>query len=90
MELKNYQKRVMRNLSSYLGFLNEYDMVEAWKQYWEDKGNGADTMEAIWNMRHIYGGVARKQTIPAFNGIYIDKITELNNIICESIEIELK
>lgn len=66
------------------------EYVEAWKQYWEDKGNGADTMEAIWNMRHIYGGVARKQTIPAFNGIYIDKITELNNIICESIENELK
>ena len=37
MELKNYQKRVMRNLSSYLGFLNEYDMVEAWKQYWAEQ-----------------------------------------------------
>ena len=37
MELKNYQKRVMRNLSSYLGFLNENDMVEAWKQYWAEQ-----------------------------------------------------
>lgn len=37
MELKNYQKRVMRNLSSYLGFLNEYDMIEAWKQYWAEQ-----------------------------------------------------
>ena len=37
MELKNYQKRVMRNLSSYLGFLNEYDMVEAWKQFWAEQ-----------------------------------------------------
>ena len=26
MELKNYQKRVMKNLSSYLDFLNQYDM----------------------------------------------------------------
>lgn len=37
MELKNYQKRVMRNLSSYLSFLNEYDMVEAWKRYWAEQ-----------------------------------------------------
>ena len=37
MELKNYQKRVMRSLSSYLSFLNEYDMVEAWKRYWAEQ-----------------------------------------------------
>ena len=29
MELKIYQKRVMKNLSSYLDFLNDYDMNEA-------------------------------------------------------------
>ena len=34
MELKNYQKRVMKNLSSYLDLLNEYDMNEAWRRYW--------------------------------------------------------
>jgi hypothetical protein len=54
-----------------------------------DKGNGADSMEAIWNMRFNHGGVARKQTIPAINGIYLDTISRLNNIICKSIEDEL-
>ena len=34
MELKNYQKRVMKNLSSYLDFLNQYDMKKAWSVYW--------------------------------------------------------
>lgn len=34
MELKNYQKRVMKNLSSYLDFLNQYDMKKAWSEYW--------------------------------------------------------
>ena len=65
------------------------EYVEAWKQYWMDKGNGADSMEAIWNMRFNHGGVARKQTIPAINGIYLDTISRLNNIICISIEDEL-
>ena len=37
MELKNYQKRVMKNLSSYLDFLNEYDLFEAWKRYWNEQ-----------------------------------------------------
>ncbi len=37
MELKNYQKRVMKNLSSYLAFLNEYDMQTAWNQYWAEQ-----------------------------------------------------
>lgn len=37
MELKIYQKRVMKNLSSYLDFLNDYDMNEAWKRYWAEQ-----------------------------------------------------
>ena len=59
------------------------------KQYWADRGNGADSMEAIWNMRFNHGGVARKQAIPAINGIYLDTMSRLNDIICKSIEDEL-
>ena len=66
------------------------EYVEAWKQYWMDKGNGADSMEAIWNMRFNHGGVARKQAIPAINGIYLDTMSQLNDIICKSIEAELE
>ena len=62
---------------------------EAWKQYWKDKENGADSMEAIAWMRFNHGGVARKQAMPQINGIYLEKINQLNAIICESIENEL-
>lgn len=62
---------------------------EAWKQYWQDKDNGADSMEAIAWMRFKHGGVARKQAMPQINGIYLEKINQLNTIICESIENEL-
>ena len=38
MELKNYQKQVMNDLSAYLGHLNQDgDMFAAWKGYWMDK-----------------------------------------------------
>ena len=38
MELKNYQKTVIDDLSAYLGHLNqEHDIVSAWKGYWMDK-----------------------------------------------------
>ena len=62
---------------------------EAWEQYWQDKENGADSMEAICTMRFNHGGVARKQAKPQINGIYLEKINRLNAIICESIENEL-
>ena len=35
MELKNYQKKVINNLSSYLEYLNETNtLFEAWEEYW--------------------------------------------------------
>ena len=35
MELKNYQKNVMRNLSSYLEWVNkDNNIIKAWKDYW--------------------------------------------------------
>ncbi len=35
MELKNYQKAVMKDLTSYLTHLNDDDnLFKAWKHYW--------------------------------------------------------
>ena len=62
---------------------------EAWKQYWQDKANGADSMTAIWFMRFKHGGVARKQAMPQINGIFLEKLNRLNDAVCQSIENEL-
>lgn len=62
---------------------------EAWKQYWQDKADGADSMTAISFMRCQYGGVARKQAIPQINGIFLEKLNRLNEAVCKSIENEL-
>lgn len=38
MELNNYQKQVMRDLSAYLVCVNEnVSLSDAWQQYWFDK-----------------------------------------------------
>ena len=38
MELKNYQQKVMDDLSSYLSFVNkDNNIITAWKDYWNDK-----------------------------------------------------
>ena len=38
MELKNYQKTVMHDLSTYISILNaENDLNKAWRQYWHEK-----------------------------------------------------
>ena len=62
---------------------------EAWKEYWEAKAAGANSMEAIGFMRFLHGGVARKQAIPQSNGIFLEKLNRLNAAICQSIENEL-
>ena len=62
---------------------------EAWKQYWQDKADGADSMTAISFMRFQYGGVARKQAIPQINGIFLEKLNRLNEAVCKSIENDL-
>lgn len=62
---------------------------EAWKQYWQDKADGADSMTAIWFMRFKHGGVARKQAMPQINGIFLEKLNRLNDAVCQSIENEL-
>jgi len=65
------------------------EYASAWKLYWAEKDKGYDSIDAIFKMRAVYGGVARKQAVANFNGIYIDKINHLNTLICESIEKEL-
>ena len=37
MELKNYQKHVMDDLSAYLNCLNQSGLTAAWKAYWHRK-----------------------------------------------------
>ena len=38
MELNNYQKQVMRDLSAYLNCVNESaNLPSAWRKYWFDK-----------------------------------------------------
>ena len=61
----------------------------AWKEYWKNKEQGMDSMEAIIYMRATYGGVARKQAVPEPNAIYLNKIAELNNYIQLSFENEI-
>ena len=40
-------------------------------------------------MRYNYGGVARKYPIPEWNGIYLEEINYIIDLVCESIENEL-
>ena len=61
---------------------------KAWKEYHVRKLQ-TNYFEAIMRMRRIYGGVAKKQAIPDVNGIYIDKINNLNELIIRSISDEL-
>ena len=62
---------------------------KAWREYWQNKNNGYTTTDAINEMRYNYGGVARKYPIPEWNGIYLDEINYIIDLVCESIENEL-
>ena len=80
----------------YFAYKNTQRIVErseysqAWKEYWETIAAGCKSFDAICDMRFKYGGVARKQAIPEFNGIYNDKITHLMDLIQQSIEEEIE
>lgn len=65
------------------------EYLEAWHNYWADL-NGEENKSgyAINRMIGNYGGVARKQSIPKINGIYIPQIENLKNLIHNQIEIE--
>ena len=61
---------------------------KAWREYHARK-EITNNFEAIKRMRRNYGGVARKQAIPDINGVYIDKINYLNELIIRSINDEI-
>lgn len=63
---------------------------EAWQDYWAYREQGANSYMAIYRMRIKYNGIARKQPIPEYNGIYLKEIAMLNDLVCESIEKELE
>ncbi len=65
------------------------EYCQAWHEYWEARGKGAKSREAIGYMIVDYGGVARKQPCVDLNGIYAGTITALLEYIQESIENEL-
>lgn len=62
---------------------------KAWREYWEDKSNGMDSVEAIHNMISNYGGVARKQAIIEENAINADTINKINDMVCRAVEKDL-
>ncbi len=60
MELKSYQKKTMRNLSSYLTYVNEdNDIIKAWQDYWKEQdinvgmGGVPNYNNAISSVPHI-------------------------------------
>lgn len=59
---------------------------QAWREYWRAKDDGHSSMEAISQMCRKYGGVAKKQAIIVWNGIYNKKLNELNDMVCNRIE----
>ena len=62
------------------------EYVQAWFEYWDDIESGLNCYDAIANMMTDHGGVARKQPIPAVNGIYNSKIEYMLSLIQQSIE----
>ena len=65
------------------------EYTAAWREYWRDRHLGLDSGDAIFRMFMKYGGVARKQAIPAINGIYNKEIEYMLSLIQESIEREV-
>lgn len=85
----------INNFIYYFAYRGEQRIVEraeysrAWREYWQNKDDGMEYYEAIGKMIANYGGVARKQPIPALNGIYNAKIEHLRSLIQQSIENEI-
>ena len=65
------------------------EYLNAWHEYWRDRNFGLDSNEAIFRMFMKYQGVARKQAIPAINGIYNKEIEYMLSLTQESIENEV-
>ena len=94
LEANDLINRNTKNFIYYFAYKNEQRMcdhaeyVEAWHDYWDDIDSGLNCYDAIANMRADHGGVARKQPIPAVNGIYNAKIEQMLSLIQQSIESE--
>lgn len=65
------------------------EYCQAWHEYWIDRDNGFNSVDAICRMYGKYGGVARKQAVPAVNGIYNKEIEYMLTLIQQSIENEI-
>lgn len=95
LENKELINRITPNYIYYFAYkgnqriVEHAEYVQAWKEYWNGRKNGADSFEAIVTMRANYGGVARKQAIPEINGIYNAKIEYMLDLIQQEIEYEL-
>lgn len=61
---------------------------QAWAEYWEAVRAGYGSRYAMGKMISTYGGAARKQAIPAKNGIYNKELEHLNDLIIQSFEDE--
>lgn len=64
--------------------------AEAWKYYWEIKDEVGDGSIAMNAVRHIYGGVPRKQAIPQVNAFHLDKIEMLLELVYQIIEYDME
>ena len=96
LEKRNMITRHTNDFIYYFAFNQEQRIVEkaeyldAWHEYWADRDIGFDSIEAIYRMRQRYGGVARKQEIPAINGIFNQEIEYMLTLIQQSIENEIR
>ena len=95
LEQRNMITRHTNNFIYYFAFRQEQRIVEraeyldAWHEYWADRDVGFDSYTAICRMQQRYGGVARKQEVPAINGIYNEEIEYMLTLIHQSIENEI-
>ncbi len=96
LDAANLIDRNTSNYHYYFAHLHEYRVVEkeeyniAWHNYWNDIKNGYNSFDAIYRMIAKHGGVARKQPIPEFNGIYNDKIKLFHDLIEDEIQKEIE
>ncbi len=94
LERKDLIDRTSKNFKYYFAyrqtqrFVERDEYLQSWREYWKDIKDGYNNYDAINKMRNKYGGVARKQAIPEINGIYLDKINLLCDLIQESYEKE--
>jgi hypothetical protein len=94
LERNDLINRTSKNFKYYFAyrqtqrFVEREEYLRAWHEYWKDINDGYNSYDAINRMIVNYGGVARKQAIPEINGIYLDKINLLCDLIQESYENE--